>query len=148
MASGTSTPADVLLLDTHAWVWTVEGDVRAVGRRARKLLAEAVARDALRVSAATIFEVVALHTSGRLRLNRPVEQWIDEALQESGARVAECTRATAADAGFIPRTALADPLDRVIVATARQLDALLLTADTHVLAYARQGSVRGQDLRR
>ena len=60
---------------------------------------------------------------------------------------AELTRGVAVDAGFIPRAALADPLDRLLVATARQLDATILTADSSVLAYAAQThNVRVHDL--
>lgn len=137
----------MLLLDTHTWIWTVEGDARRVGRRSRRLIAQAEGREAVRVSTATLFEIVALHTSGRLRLAQPAEQWIEASLDRPGVRVAELTRGVAVDAGFIPRPALPDPLDRVVVATARQLDALLLTADAAILAYAaRTGNVRVHDL--
>lgn len=139
----------MLLLDTHTWVWTVEGEARRVGRRARRLIAQAEARGAVRVSTATLFEIVALHTAGRLRLAQPPEQWIDASLDRPGVRLAELTRDAAVDAGFIPRTALPDPLDRVLVATARQLDATFLTADAGILAYAaRTGNVRVHDLAR
>ena len=137
----------MILLDTHAWIWTVEGDARRIGRRARQLIARAEARESVRISAASLFEIVALHTAGRLRLAQPPEQWIDTSMDLSGVRLAELTRGVAVDAGLIPRTALADPLDRLIVATARQLDATLLTADSSILAYAKQtGNVRVQKL--
>lgn len=137
----------MILLDTHAWIWTVEGDSRRIGRRARQAIARAEAREAVRVSAATLFEIVALHTAGRLRLAQPAEQWIETSMDLSGVRLAELTRGVAVDAGFIPRAALADPLDRLIVATARQLGATLLTADAAILAYAKQtGNVRVQAL--
>jgi PIN domain nuclease of toxin-antitoxin system len=139
----------VLLLDTHAWIWTVEGDTHRVGRRSRRILAQAEAREAVRVSPATLFEIVALYTAGRLRLAQPAEQWIDESLDCPGVRLVELTRAVAVDAGFIPRIALADPLDRLLVATARQLDATLVTSDAGILAYAAQtGNVRVHDLAR
>jgi PIN domain nuclease of toxin-antitoxin system len=139
----------VLLFDTHAWIWTVEGDARRVGRRARRLISQAGARDAVRVSPATLFEIVALHVAGRLRLALPPEQWIAASLERFGVRLAELTRDVAIDAGFIPRTALSDPLDRLLVATARQLDATLLTGDSGVLAYAaRTRNVRVHDLAR
>jgi PIN domain nuclease of toxin-antitoxin system len=65
----------------------------------------------------------------------------------AGVRLAELTRGVAVDAGFIPRAALPDPLDRLIVATARQLAATLLTADSAILEYAkRTGNVRVQPL--
>lgn len=139
----------MLLLDTHAWLWTVEGDSRRVGRKALRLIAQAEARGAARVSAASVFEIVALHTAGRLVLAQPPAQWIETSLDRSGIRMAEVTRDVALDAGFISRSALPDPIDRLLVATARQLDAALLTADDGMLAYAgRTGNVRVHDLSR
>lgn len=139
----------MLLFDTHAWIWSVEGDARRVGARARRLISQAEARDALRLSAASLFEIVALHTAGRLRLVHPPEQWIEMSIERAGARVADVTRGVAVDAGFITRAALADPLDRLLVATARQLEATLLTADAAILAYAaRTRQVRVHDLGR
>ena len=133
----------MLLLDTHTWVWTVEGDARRVGRRARRLIARAEAREEVRISPATLFEIVALHTSGRLHLSRLPEQWIRESLDLHGVRVAELSVAVAIDAGHIPRTVLPDPLDRLLVATARHLDATFLTGDAAILAYAaRIGNLR------
>ena len=137
----------MLLLDTHAWIWTVEGDERRIGRRSRRMIARAAEQEAARVSAATVFEIVALHTAGRLNLAQPPEEWIDTLLESSGVRLAELTRGVAVDAGFIPRAALADPLDRLLVATARQLDATFLTGDARILAYAaKTGNVRAHDL--
>jgi PIN domain nuclease of toxin-antitoxin system len=126
----------VLLLDTHAWVWIVEGHGRRIGRRARQLLGRAEMHDEVRVSPASIFEVTTLYTSGRLSLARPVEQWMRAALSAPGVRLAELTPTIAIDAGAIPRATLPDPLDRMLVATARQLDATLLTGDGRILDYA------------
>jgi PIN domain nuclease of toxin-antitoxin system len=96
-----------------------------------------------------VFEIVALHTAGRLVLAQPPAQWIETSLDRSGIRMAEVTRDVALDAGFISRSALPDPIDRLLVATARQLDAALLTADDGMLAYAgRTGNVRVHDLSR
>jgi PIN domain nuclease of toxin-antitoxin system len=129
-----------LVLDTHAWIWSVEGDARRIGARSRRLLARAESAGALWVCAISLFEIAALHTSGRLSFTRPVEQWIREAIDHTGARVAELAPAVAIDAGLIPREALADPVDRVLVATARQMEATLLTADARVLDYAKKVS--------
>ena len=137
----------MVLLDTHAWIWSIEGDVRRVGRKAQALLARAEGQERIRVSPVSIFEIVALHAAGRLRLSRPAEGWIRESLAAAGVRLAEVTPSIAIDAGAIPRTALADPLDRLLVATARQLDATFLTADQQILQYARTTSnVRAHDL--
>jgi len=136
----------LLLLDTHVWVWAVEGNVRRIGRRTRQLLARAGSQDALRISPATVFELTALHTAGRLRLTRPVDQWVRDALEGAGVRIAALSPAIALDAGQIPRGALGDPLDRLLIATARQVNATFLTSDTRILEYAVDtGNVRVND---
>jgi PIN domain nuclease of toxin-antitoxin system len=136
----------VLLLDTHVWLWSVDGDTRRIGRRTRQSLSRAESQEAIRISPASLFELTALHTLGRVRLARPAEQWIQEALEAAGVRIAELSPAVAIDAGHIPRSALADPLDRLLVATARRLDATLLTSDARILDYAAAtGNVRVQD---
>jgi PIN domain nuclease of toxin-antitoxin system len=90
--------------------------------------------------------LTALHTTGRLRLARAVESWIQEALAAAGVRIAELSPGIAIDAGHIPRDALADPLDRLLVATARRLDATFLTSDERILGYASStGNVRVHD---
>ena len=71
---------------THIWIWTSQGDTRRIGRRARQRLARAEAQDAIQVSAATLFELVALRALGRLRLTLPPEQWISMALAAGGVR--------------------------------------------------------------
>lgn len=127
----------MILLDTHVWLWSVHGDARRVGRRARQLLARAESKGTIRVSPATLFEVTALHTLGRIRLTHAPEQWIREALNAGSVRIAELSPRIAIDAGGIPRAALADPLDRLLVATAMNHDATFLTSDTRILDYAR-----------
>lgn len=139
----------MLLLDTHVLVWSVEGDERRIGRQARRLLARGESAGAVAVSPVTLFEITALHVAGRLRLARPVERWIRETLEATGIRIAELSPAAAIDAGHIPRTALEDPADRLLVATARHLDAALLTSDARILDYAaRTHNVRVHDARR
>ncbi|MEO5894912.1 MAG: PIN domain-containing protein [Vicinamibacterales bacterium] len=126
----------MLLLDTHVWVWALEGEARRLGRRTRTLLTRAGGQDAVRVSPVSVFEVTALHTLGRLRFTVRPEAWIREAFAVPGIRIAELSASAAADAGSITRDALPDPLDRLLVATARDADATLVTCDERILTYA------------
>lgn len=126
----------MLLLDTHVWIWTVDGDDTRLGRRSRRLLSASEARGTIRVSPMSVFEIAALHTLGRLRLSRTPDRWVAEALDAAGIRLAEFSIDVVLDGGQIPREALADPIDRLLVATARQLDAVLMTADARILSYA------------
>jgi PIN domain nuclease of toxin-antitoxin system len=138
----------VLLLDTHIWVWSVEGADRRFTPESRRRILRGESTDSVRVSPVSLLEVTYLWQAGRLHINRSVEQWIEGALHPSGIRLAELTAGIAIDAGHIPRTALSDPMDRLIVATARHLDATLVTADRAILTYARGGHVRVHDASR
>lgn len=133
----------MVLLDTHVWLWSAHGDARRVGRRTRRLISRAESQDVIRVSPASLFELTALHTLGRVRLTRRPEEWIRDSLDVGGIRIAELSPAIAIDAGHILPTALADPLDRILVATARRLEATFLTSDRRILDYAsKSGDVR------
>jgi PIN domain nuclease of toxin-antitoxin system len=139
----------VLLLDTHVLVWTLEGDVRRVGRRARAVLTRAESHDAVRVSPVSLFEVAALHALGRIRLRHSLEAWIADAFADGRVRIAELTRAIAIEAGGISRDALPDPLDRLLVATARRTEATFVTGDRRIIAYAASATgFRVQDVSR
>lgn len=126
----------MLLLDTHVWVWSAQGDARRIGSRTRRLLTRGATQGRLHLSPVSLFELAALHTVGRVRFAMPLRRWIDASLGVSGMRIAELTAATAIDAGAIPRQSLPDPLDRLLIATATTVEATLVTADDRILAYA------------
>ena len=61
----------------------------------------------------------------------------------TGAAIREAafTPATAIAAPHLPGTIHGDPVDRILVATARHLNIPLVTSDAKITAYARQGFV-------
>ena len=127
----------MVLLDTHVWIWVLEGDASRIGPRTRRQVRRGVADESIRVSVASVFEITALHASGRMRLTLPVDRWIDDAVAALRARLLDISLGVALDAGRTPRTALPDPMDRLIVATARDEGATLLTCDRVILNHAR-----------
>lgn len=137
-----------MLIDTHVWIWAVDGG-RKLGPRARRRLARpsvGYTADRVAVSAASVFEIVALHTAGRLQFTIPVERWVRESIERGGLQVLDVDREVSVDAGLIPASALADPIDRLLVATAREFDLPLVTADRKLLDYGkRTGLVRAID---
>ena len=138
-----------MLLDTHAWIWAADGGAR-LGKKTRRHLDRMSVRTpgSLCVSAVSVFEIAALHTAGRLQLNLPVERWIRESIQRAYLRTLEINRDISIDAGLIPARALPDPIDRWLVATAREHEMPLVTADRVILDYAaKTGLVRVVDAR-
>ncbi len=82
-----------------------------------------------------------LAAKGRIELPVPCEQWVDEALAGSGVQMAEFTPRIGVFAAFLPGAFHGDPADRIIVATAIQTGATLITRDARILEYAEAGQV-------
>jgi PIN domain nuclease of toxin-antitoxin system len=131
-----------IVLDTHMWIWLMEGDPR-LGRSDLVTQIERVARvGELYVSAVSVWEVAMLEALGRVRFTMPCFTWLSEALETPGLRMVPLSAPVALDSARLPGEFTGDPADRIIVATARALGALLATADTTLLAYSDAGFVR------
>jgi PIN domain nuclease of toxin-antitoxin system len=125
-----------MLLDTHAWIWAAADEPGKLGPKTRRLIARAAAAGSLFVTTASVFEITALATAGRLRLNQSAEKWIRDSVVRGSLRVVSIDMDIAIDAGAIPSSALADPVDRMLVASARAYDVPLVTRDRQILDYA------------
>lgn len=134
----------MIVLDTHVLIWAVGGD-RRLGETARVAIEESIQTDRAAVSAITPWEIAMLVEKGRLRLGREVRSWIDDALALPGIFLAPIEPAVAIDSVRVSGAFHADPADRLIVSTARYLDAPLVTADRAILSYAAAGHVRAMD---
>ena len=121
-----------LLLDTHAWVWLVEGrqDVQKV---ARVTLEQASEDSLLRLCANSMWEVAMLEARGRLRFDIPGVQWLEAALGIPGLSLVPLTPSICRESSRLPGAFHGDPADRLIVATARQSHARLVTRDRQIL---------------
>ena len=127
-----------LLLDTHVIVWLMEGIAR-LSRTARQRIEEAANEGLLRVSAISVWEIASLESKARLRFDRDCQTWINEMLSSPGLRLVPLTPDIAVQSTRLPGLVHGDPADRILMATARVLNATLLTADARIRAYARDG---------
>ena len=135
-------PALALVLDTHVWIWMVEGNDTALSVSAVKAI-EAAARDgAVRVSAISVWELAMLERKGRLSLSRPVDDWVVAALHVPGIRLLPLTPEIAIESTRLPGTPHGDPADRILMASARHLGGRLATCDRAILEYAAGGQLR------
>lgn len=129
-------PGGRLVLDTHVWIWAVEG---AAGHLAPGALAaiERAAGDAtLAVSAISVWELAMLVKRGRLQLATAVSSWIEASLRPPGVRIIPVGTAVALDSVQLPDfDHHKDPADRLIIATARK-HGTLLTCDQSLLDWA------------
>jgi len=123
---------ELILLDTHVWLWMVWMDVRLSPK-----FAEIIRRNRknLCISVISCWEISMLVAKQRLDLGTPAAEWFKNVISESGIRVLNLTPEIAADAYTLPGKFHDDPADRMIVATARNMDCLLLTEDKKILKY-------------
>lgn len=129
-----------LVMDTHAWIWLVLDDPE-LRPAARAGIAAAAAREELYLSVISVWEVAMLEARRRIVITAPMRDWVERALALPGLRVAGLTPEVAVASVHLPGRFHADPADRIIVATARRLEATLLTRDRRILAYGEQGRV-------
>jgi PIN domain nuclease of toxin-antitoxin system len=114
-----------VLLDTHAWIWWAADPTRLSGRAAAAI-AEA---GTVLLASISCWEVAMLAAKDRIRLDRPVERWIRQALARPGLSSVPLTPPVATAAGLLPGSFPGDPADRLIYATARAEGAELITRD-------------------
>lgn len=131
----------LVLLDTHVWVWLLNGDPR-VGRKARTAIERSLSAEAVLLSAISPWEVAMLVGKGRLTLDRDVGEWVQMATTLPGVRLEPIAPDIAVASTRLPGNLHADPADRLIVATARHLGAVLLTNDGLLLDYGAAGHVK------
>jgi PIN domain nuclease of toxin-antitoxin system len=130
-----------LLLDTHAAIWLVEG--QSLSTAAKEALAAATANheDAF-VSPMTAWEVGMLAARGRVRMPLTPLLWFERLAGSPGIALAELSVRVLIASSFLPGMPPRDPIDRILIATAREEDYRLVTRDKEVLEYAELGHVK------
>ena len=123
----------MILLDTHVWVWWVSRPDRLQSKH-RELLELGPDR-VFGVSIISCWEVAKLVECGRLKLDRPVGLWIENALAEPGVSLLHLDPRIVVESTQLPQPFHRDPADQLLVATARVLQCLILTEDRKIAAY-------------
>ena len=83
-----------------------------------------------------------LESKGRLMLQLPVIDWVQEALRLPGLTLVSLTPEISVESTRLPGSFHGDPADRIIAATARHTAATVMTADRQILEYGARGFVR------
>jgi PIN domain nuclease of toxin-antitoxin system len=125
-----------LLLDTCAILWLAQGaDMSTEARRV-------VAEQEVHVSPISAWEIANLVRKNRLALALPVATWFRRAIEAMQATIPNLTIDVLANSCELPGVPPNDPADRIIIATARESNLILMTRDRQILAYSRTGYVR------
>lgn len=116
-----------LLLDTHIWLWNLQGS-RKLSPRIRRLLSDP--QNELWLSPVNTWEALLLHAKGRIQFRGDLKDELE--LAKSGTREAPLTHEIVLAAHLLPLSHR-DPADRFLAGTAKVLRLVLVTADTKLL---------------
>lgn len=122
----------MLLLDTHVLVWLDEGNPR-LGKIALQTIIEALSSGQLGVATISFWEVAMLVEKQRLTMQTELDVWRSDLLR-TGLLEVPLRGTTAIRAGQL-QLFHGDPADRMIVASAIENGATLMTADTKILSW-------------
>jgi PIN domain nuclease of toxin-antitoxin system len=120
------------LLDTHAWIWWIEGD-RQLQRRVRDTLDDLPPDERPYISAISLWEVAMLVERGRVAFSVSLSVWLSAAAHPRSVRIVPISPDIAAHVALLPTSFHRDPADRLIVASCRVLGLPLLTRDARIL---------------
>jgi PIN domain nuclease of toxin-antitoxin system len=123
----------VILLDTHIWVWWMSQPDRLQAPH-REVLASTGDRS-FGVSIISCWEVAKLVEYGRLKLDRPVEVWIETALAHRSVALVHLHPRVIVESTQLPQPFHRDPADQLLVATARVFQCPIMTEDAKLLSY-------------
>jgi PIN domain nuclease of toxin-antitoxin system len=123
----------MIVLDTHIWVWWVQGDPQLKADRHQVI--QANESSGLGVSAISVWEVAKLVAGKRIDFGRSAAEWIGTALGYPGVVLVPLTPDIAVESCNLPGPIHKDPADQIVIATARVLDVPLMTADGRIVAY-------------
>jgi len=129
-----------LLLDTCAMIWMSENEW--LSEEAVEELDQASDRsESVRLSAISAWEIGMLASKERLTFPLAPLAWFDRFLHGGSFLLCDLSPEILVTSSFLPGRAPNDPIDRIIIATARQNDLTLVTRDRKILEYGDAGHV-------
>ena len=128
------------LLDTHVWIWwNMKPD--SLSENVKEIISNSTQHDELLLSAISPWEFCKLLEKRRIGISCHPENWLNEALQMPNFRLIPLSPKIAYRSTTLPQPFHNDPGDQIIVASALEENATLLTKDQLILNYKHVRSV-------
>jgi PIN domain nuclease of toxin-antitoxin system len=123
--------SEIVLLDTHIWVWWINEEQQKLSATQIEMIEES---EQVAISVVSCFEVAQIVKKGRLILPVTTREWIEQALVPAGIEVLPLSpeiSCQAVDLTDIHK----DPFDRLIIATALDYQCRLISVDSNFPSY-------------
>ncbi len=128
------------LLDTHTWIWW-NMNPRNLSQRVMDIIGNTDAYKEMLLSAISPWEFSKLLEKQRIGISCNPEDWINIALEMPKLKLVPLSPILSYRSTVLPQPFHGDPADQIIVATAREEKATILTKDAKILAYEKVRSL-------
>ena len=123
------------LFDTHTWIWW-HTNPQKISNEIKNIIADPENFEEILLSTISIWEFCKLVEKGKLGISKDPLEWINEAIDDiSGLRLIDLSPVISYKSTTLPKPFHNDPADQIIVATAREESATILTKDQRILNY-------------
>ncbi len=130
-----------LILDTCAIIWMGEND-RMSDESVAAIDAASDQGDRIRLSPISAWEIGMLTAKGRLSSPLDPQVWFKRFVTGGDFLVSDMSPDVLIASSFLPGDPPTDPVDRILIATARHEDMILVTRDRKILDYGAAGHLR------
>jgi len=120
----------MILLDTHIWIWWLNGEGAERLSNEELQLVEAHASDgAIAISSITLWEVYMLNQKKRVAFSIPFDHWLHQATTPEVTRVLDINAQVITALATLPSSVHGDPADMIIAATSKAHGIRLISHD-------------------
>ena len=131
----------MIVLDTHTLIWWIDGPQK-LSKKARKIIEKEKTKEGnILVSSISTLEIYRLVKNGKLQLINHVDSWLEKIESLPAVRFIPIDNRIAAYSINLPDFDHKDPADRIIIATALQYGAAVVSSDKEILRYPHVQSI-------
>ena len=130
----------MIILDTQSLIWWI-GNPKKLSKEAARAIDKATGSGKLYASSISIWEICMLVKGGRLNLTMDIADWIEKVEALPFLQFIPVDNNIALKSVFLPPPFHKDPADRIIIATALNLGATIVTSDRRILKYSHGRSI-------
>lgn len=124
----------MIVLDTHVLVWFVSNPEK-LSRNAKKYINQEIKKNEIFVSSISVWEIYMLIKKERIKLSIHPQSWLEKVESLPFVQFVPVDNRIASQSVNLPEPLHNDPADRIIIATALNNGALLITSDRRILKY-------------
>ena len=124
----------MIVLDTHVWIWWVSSP-SFLSETAKTAIDGEVTKKEIFISSISVWEIAILVSRGRLKLTMSDNDWVTASEALPFLNFVPVNNSIAMKSVNLPGILHNDPADRIIIATALSLGAVLVTKDEKIRNY-------------